>query len=188
MQLGNNLALRDLFTEFSLIRESINTSSEEDFKYVSFKIKGECPISCSSIPNPAFDLFGNIIQNYNDENIFTRSFSINVFSENRNEFYYILSWFDSTPINNFMISLRERSSDSLLQYLIQLVFAFSENSAINIKWFDSLSIIKRERLKKIFWKEIKRQDSGQSTHEEYRSHEFYTGSIINIATNNGIFA
>jgi hypothetical protein len=188
MQLGNNLALRDLFSEFSMIRESINTSSEEEFKYVSFKIKGECPISCSSIPNPAFDLFGNIIQNYNDESIFTRSFSINVFPESRNEFYYVLGWFKSETINNFMISLKERSSDYLLQYLIQLVFGFSENSAINIKWFDSLSIIKRERLKKIFWKEIKNQDSGQSTHLEYRSHEFYTGSIINIVTNIGIFA
>jgi len=188
LQLGNNLALRDLYTEFSLIRESIYNQSEDDFQYISFEIMGECPIACSSIPNPAFDLFGNLIQNYNDENIFTRSFSINVFPESRDKFFYVLSWFNSDPINNFMKSLKERSSRFLLQYLIELVFAFSENSAINIKWFDSLSLIKRERLKKIFWKEIKRQDSGQSTHYEFRTHEFFIGTIKSINTNVGIFA
>ncbi len=185
-QLGNNLALRDLLSEFSLIRNSMLYDSD-DFKYVSLKINGECPIACSSIPNPAFDLNGNIIQNYNDEKVFTRSFSINVLPESNNEYYLILSWIESKEINRFMESLVERGKHNLLQYLVQLVFVFSENMAISIKWFDSLSLIKRERLKKIFWLEIKNQDSGQYTHNEYRNHQFIIGQIESIMTNTKLF-
>ena len=186
LQLGNNLALRDLLSEFSLIRNSMHNEDNE-FKYVSFRIVGECPVACSSIPNPAFDLYGNIIQNYNDENEFTRSFAINIFPESNNAYFIVLSWFESIEISKFLKSLVERSKDRLLQYLIQLVFAFSENIAISIKWFDSLSLIKRERLKKIFWKDIKSQDSGQYTHNEYRGHKFVNGQIISINSNTSIF-
>ena len=184
--LGNNLSLRDLYVELGLTRDCVREKPSEKLLYLCFEVVGDCPVLCSSTVNPAYDLNGVLIQNYNDEDVFTRSFSFNVIAEST-RYLFLFSWFDCDEMNAFFESLFARMGKNELQWLVQMVFAFSENAAINIEWFDSLSLIKKERLKKIFYSEILHMDSGKSTSSEFRNSSFTSGEIVRVVTNTNNF-
>ncbi len=182
MALGNNLSLRDLYVEFGLTTDYFTGQQSEKLLYLCFEVEGDCPALCSSTVNPAYDLNGVLIQNYNDESIFTRSFSFSVIAES-GRYFFLFSWFECDEIRAFFESLFERMGNNKLQWLIQLVFAFSENAAINIRWFDSLSMIKQERLKKIFYSDVLRMDSGKSTAREFRNSTYVSGRMFEVTSN-----
>lgn len=182
MAMGNNLSLRDLYVELGLTRDCISGRPSEKLLNLCFEVEGDCPALCSSTVNPAYDLNAVLIQNYNDEKIFTRSFSYTVIAES-DRYFFLLSWFQCDEIRAFLESLFERMRKNELQWLIQMVFAFSENAAINIKWFDSLSIIKKERLKKIFYSDVQHMDSGRSTVGEFRNSNYVSGRIVKMTSN-----
>ena len=182
MALGSELSIRDLYVELGLSKDLIKGSSKEKLSYVCFEIDSDCPSLCSSTVNPCYDLKGNQIQNYNDEDVFTRSFSLNVIAEQK-KYYVLLSWFTCEIIDDFIRCFFSRSDSDILQFLTQFPFAYSENLAINIKWFDSLRPIKRERLKKIFFSEIINLDSAKEMYKELSKSVFTEGKLIGILSN-----
>ena len=182
--LGSNLSLRDLYIELELVREHLSGRPAQELKHICYEVVGMCPLSCSAMINPAFDLHGKLIQNYNDEDLFTRSLSLNVFVDDEHT-YFLMTWFDSQEIAAFLSSLFKRMETAPVQWLVQLVFGFSENSCFGIDWFESLSLIKRQRLKKIFYADIVRGDSGRSMASELRNSHFVDAAIAKVVTNWG---
>jgi len=98
---GNNLAVRDLWQEFNDITNYLNSTTKEKLNYIIVEISGQCNVLNSSIVNPAFDFGGRMIQNYDDQDLYVRSFGFNVIVEG-GRYFYIFTWFDTEVINNFM--------------------------------------------------------------------------------------
>ena len=185
MSLGSELSLRDLYVELGLTRDCILGKIGERLSYICFEINGMCPALCSSTVNPAFDLRGIRIQNYNNEEVFTRSFSFNIVTGS-DKYFVLFSWFECDEIDAFFQSLFDRAESNLVQYLAQMPFAFSENMVISIDWYDWLSLIKKERLKKIFYSDIINIDSGKSTSQEFRRSGFVAGKIKKMTSNSRV--
>jgi len=151
--IGNQLVQKDLQRELDLA---------VDYKFnnkivnsLIIEINGSPCVLNSSIVNPAVNLKGELIQDYNDINLFVRSFSFNVIPVDKNKYYYVFIWIKADVIDNyFKMMLDMYSENRLVSLLIQFSFLFSENSAINPLWWKNLSLIKQSRLKKLFWDEI----------------------------------
>ena len=185
--LGRNLALRDLYLELAQIKKLILQPESFDFNYLVFEVEGMCPVLVSVIANPAFDIRGELIQDFNDEELVTRSFSFTVIAE-PDHYYYVFSWIDSQPINHFFTALENAYGADIRIILIQLCFAYSENSYMRPSWYDSLSLLKKQRLKKLYWSEVRSgDDSGRETGQQLRRHvSFAETKISNVFTNTNL--
>jgi hypothetical protein len=102
-------------------------------------------IMCSGCFNPLYDLNGNELQDLDDDYLEMTTFEI--LSNGEHGIIHFCWHDDFTYCKKFFDSLL--SSDDIPNSIVKLMFMSIENHAINISWFDNLSVIQKKGLMKL---------------------------------------
>ena len=151
--LFSHKSISEIISDYEQILLDIRSESFGSYSSLTIVTEDPPPVNCCSYVNPVFYLDGKIYQDYNDLSVDLESFSFTTLASGGRGYFHFC-WSNSTSFNSFFKQLLEVERHRLNDFLIQLVFAFSENHAFSPDWWDSLSTIKRRRIMKIFYSDI----------------------------------
>ncbi len=168
--LCSHKSLSEIISDYEKVLMDIRRGSFENYSSLTIITKDPPPINCCSYVNPVFYFDGKIYQNYNDLSIDLESFSFTTIASEGQGFFHFC-WSDSTNFKSFFSKLLSVYSDRLSDFLIQLIFAYSENHAFRPDWWESLSKLKQRRIMKIFYSDIVNRPIYNNPVDDFR----YTG-------------
>ena len=177
--LGQYRSLRDLLNDQERVTAHIETADYSLYNCLTYIFDRALPIACSGYPNPPINLQGELVQNYNDLSMDTRSFALCVFTQ-QDRGYVCLSWDSAVGLEPFTSQLEQVPPERLADFLIQMVFAYTENHAIDPRWWSGLSDLKRRRLKRIFFEDITNQELVQNPVDTFRYLGFTEAKVIDV--------
>ncbi len=171
--------ISEMSNDYNHVLSDIQNKSFSGYSSITIVTEKPPPINCCSYVNPAFSLDGSIYQDYNDLTVDLESFSFTTFTSGNNGFFHFC-WSNKTNFAKFFKVMLDIDKDKLADFLIQMVFAYSENLAFNKDWWEGLHTQKRDQLRKIFFSEIINQPFCNNPVNDFYSMGFSDITIIDI--------
>jgi hypothetical protein len=141
-------SISEMISDYNRLVSDLRNKSFSEYSSITI-VTEPPPINCCSYVNPAFFLDGSIYQDFNDLSLDLESFSFTVFTSEDKGFFHFC-WSNKTNFSKFFDQLLNIEKEKLVDFLIQMIFAYSENHAFNKEWWEGLHPQKRDHLKTIF--------------------------------------
>ena len=171
--------ITEILNDYNQLISNIQKKTFGGYSSITIVTKEAPPVNCCSYVNPAFNLDGGIYQDYNDLSIDLEYFSFTTFTSGNNGFFHFC-WNNETNFAEFFKILLNIDKDKLADFLIQMVFGYSENHAFSKDWWEGLHIQKREHLRKIFFSNIINQPINSNPAYDFCSMGFSDLTIVDV--------
>lgn len=172
-------SISEMLKDYNQLVPDLKKKSFNGYSSMTIITKQPPPINCCSYINPAFSLDGNIYQDFNNLSLDLESFSFTAFASGNNGVFHFC-WSNKTNFAKFFIPILDIEKNKLADFLIQMVFAYSDNHAFNKDWWEGLHLQKREQLKKIFFSSIINQPFCYNPVDDFYSMGFSDLTIVDI--------
>lgn len=176
---GTYRSLEEYYKELEKCRKGLFGTNRIELQYLLFVFDDRFPVQCCSFVNPVYSPYGTKINDYNDFVKDSEFFSLYSFYNN-GKTYIILTWEKDSIVEIFLRELVERIKGKECNYLIQLIFSFSENHAFSISWWNSLSVIKKKRLMQLFYQDVVNSQEYHNPFEDFRNLRFSDSKMLSF--------
>jgi hypothetical protein len=176
--LGQFRSLEDLFKDFQAVCQDVRNGQYTNYQTLTYVFDRVLPLACSSYVNPPLDLEGRLFQDYNDLSKDTESFSFNMFSQD-GKGYVCFSWY-ATKFKDFFAFMNTIDESRIADFLVQFLFAFSENHAFSPVWWKGLSDLKKRRLKRIFFPDVINPEIATNPVDSFRYSGFVEAQLKEV--------
>ena len=175
--LGSYKAIDEFTRDLKVLKNDITSNLYEKYSSIVYILDKDFPIQCCGYINPIFSIKGEIIQDLNNLSKESEFFSLNCFYKDNNT-YVVFVWKKKHILDDFFREFQEIPNEDIPNFILQFILAYSENHAIKPSWWNSLSIIKKKRLMKIFYEDIIDHQDLQNPINNFRKLKF-TSSTLN---------
>lgn len=174
---GTYKAIDEFSNELKQLQKDIENKDYNSYSSIVYILDSDFPIHCCGFINPIFSISGDIIQDLNNLQEACSSLPLNCFYKD-NCTYVVFVWEKKSILDIFFNELLEIPNEAIPNFMIQFIFAYSENHAIKPNWWNSLSVIKRKRLMKIFYEDIIDHQDLQNPINNFRKLDFTDSKLL----------
>lgn len=174
---GTYRSLEEYYKELDKCHQGLFCNKKYNLEYLLYVFDDNFPVHCCSFVNPVYSPHGTKINDYDDFGKDSEFFSLYSFY-NKGKTHIILTWEKGSCIELFIKEFIERIKDNECNYIIQFIFAFSENHAFSIYWWNSLSLIKRKRIMQLFYQDIVNSQEYHNPFEDFRRLYFSDSKLL----------
>jgi hypothetical protein len=175
--LGSFRAIKDLNVELNRMKKDILEKKYNNYSSLVYVFDDTFPIQCCGFINPIFSLTGKVIQDIDNLEIYSESFSLTSFCKDCKN-YIVFVWRRGSILDAFFTDMEKIPDDNISNFLVQFILAYSENHAMKPSWWKNLSVIKKKRLTRIFYQDIIESQDLENPVTSFRSLKFTNSKLL----------
>lgn len=176
---GTFRALAEFYRELDLLRKVIAGKVCSPYRNLTYIFDSYFPVQTCSYANPIFSPSGRLIQDWNDFTVDGIYYSLNSFFRD-GKTYVMFTWVRGTNFDKFFEEFAQLIGGREANYLCQFIFAHSENHAFRPSWWNSLSVIKKKRIERLFLQDILDHQTLTNPFANFRNLDFTDSKLLHI--------